>query len=493
VLLAFDITWEALADFWPHALAVVSLLVTALAAAASVHCVLNKRDTRAAISWVGVIWLAPLVGTLLYVLLGINRIRRRARVLRADQKLVERRPAETACTSRRLDEVLSPDKHHLHSLVKLVERTTSLPLLDGNLVEPLASGEAAYGAMLAAIDAAERSVALSSYIFNHDAQGMKFVEALSRAVERNVQVRVLIDDIGARYSFPQVVRALRRRNVPVARFLRTFLRLRFAYSNLRNHRKLLVADGRVGFTGGMNILDAARFHTRGTKALSDLHFRFEGPVVGHLAQAFADDWQFTTAESLTGELWFPALAAAGQVAARGIVDGPDEDHDKLRLTLLGGLACARSRVSIVTPYFLPDAALITALNVAALRGVEVDILLPQRNNLLLVEWASRSLWWQVLEHGCRVWLSPPPFDHTKLMVVDGTWSLVGSGNWDPRSLRLNFEFDVECYDAELGRRMDALVESKRHVAREVTLADVDGRRLPARLRDSVARLFSPYL
>ncbi|HEV3005335.1 MAG TPA: phospholipase D-like domain-containing protein, partial [Pirellulales bacterium] len=448
--------WDLLIAFWPHALAALSAV---LAVAASVHCVLNKRDTRAAIAWVGVIWLTPLLGTLLYVLLGINRIRRRARLLRADQKTVERRPAEAPCTSRRLDEILSPDHQHLRSLVNLVERTTGLPLVDGNCVEPLINGETAYPAMLAAIDAAQRSVALSTYLFNHDSQGMKFVEALARAVERKVEVRVLVDDIGARYSWPQIVRALRRRNVPVARFLPTLLRLRFAYSNLRNHRKLLVVDGRVGFTGGMNILDAARFRTRGTRSLSDLHFRFEGSVVGHLAQTFADDWEFTVAESLTGEAWFPALAPCGAVAARGIVDGPDEDHDKLRLTLLGGLACARSRVSIVTPYFLPDAALITGLNIAAMRGVEVDVLLPERNNLLMVEWASRSLWWQILEHGCRIWLSPPPFDHTKLMVVDGAWSLVGSGNWDPRSLRLNFEFDVECYDAELGRQMEAHVES----------------------------------
>src|SRR5262249_52682048 len=160
----------------------------------------------------------------------------------------------------------------------------------------------------------------------------------------------------------------------------------------------------------------------------------------------ADDWAFTTGEVLRGERWFPRLEPAGEALARGIADGPDEDFERLRLTLLGAITCARSSVAIVTPYFLPDAALITTLNVAAMRGVEVDILVPAEGNLRVVQWAATAQLWQVLQRGCRVWLTPPPFDHTKLTVVDGTWVLLGSSNWDPRSLRLNFEFAPGCYD-----------------------------------------------
>jgi cardiolipin synthase len=138
-------------------------------------------------------------------------------------------------------------------------------------------------------------------------------------------------------------------------------------------------------------------------------------------------------------------------------------------------------------------ALIAALNTAALRGVAVDIILPARNNLRTVGWAMMAQLWQVLEWGCRVWLTPPPFDHSKLMLVDGEWSLLGSANWDPRSLRLNFEYNIECYSRALATTLDALLEAKRAAARPITLADVDGRRLLLRLRDSVARLFAPYL
>jgi cardiolipin synthase len=208
---------------------------------------------------------------------------------------------------------------------------------------------------------------------------------------------------------------------------------------------------------------------------------------------FANDWAFCTREILQGDAWFPEVADGGNVIARAITDGPDGDFHKLRWTLLAALADAQSSVQIVTPYFLPDPALVSALNLVALRGVRVDIILPAKNNLPFVHWASRAMWWQVLEHGCRLWLTPPPFDHSKLMIVDGHWVLFGSANWDARSLRLNFELNVECYGRDFAQRMESVIEQKLRHAREVTLAEADGRPFLPRLRDAIARLFSPYL
>jgi cardiolipin synthase len=287
-------------------------------------------------------------------------------------------------------------------------------------------------------------------------------------------------------------RRLRAAGVPTELFLQRLTPGFLPFVNLRNHRKILVVDGKTGFTGGMNVRDD--FLARdGTPAFQDLQVLVEGPVVSHLQSAFAEDWKFTSGEELTGDAFFPPVAGRGPVVARGVTDGPDEDFEAIRFLLLGALATARRRVRIVTPYFLPDSGLITALNVAAMRGVGIDVVLPERGNLPLVQWAQTAQLWQVIERGCRVWLTPPPFDHTKLMVVDGVYSLVGSANWDPRSLRLNFELDVECYDADLAARLEALVEERIARAREVRLADVDGRPLPVKLRDGVARLLSPYL
>jgi len=184
---------------------------------------------------------------------------------------------------------------------------------------------------------------------------------------------------------------------------------------------------------------------------------------------------------------------AGNVIARVITDGPDADYDKVRWTLLGALSCAQTSVQILTPYFLPAPSLITALNLAAMRGVKVDIMLPAESNLPFVHWASRAMWWQVLERGCRLWLSPPPFDHSKLMIVDNHWVFLGSANWDPRSLRLNFELNVEGYGREFARTLEVIFTNKLQEARPVSLEEVDARTVPVRLRDAVARLFTPYL
>ncbi|HXJ56495.1 MAG TPA: phospholipase D-like domain-containing protein [Verrucomicrobiae bacterium] len=478
---------------WRHvALAVLSLL---LAMIASGHALLNKRDSRAAVGWVGLIWLVPLIGAVLYFILGVNRIRRRALELRGDRERFRTSP-EVGGSESLTEAVFAkfpPETRHLASIARVVGQTTQRPLMPGNSVRALINGDEAYPAMLEAIAGAQHSITLATYIFDRDAAGRAFATALGQAVRRGVQVRVLIDATGTRYSWPPILRTLRREKIRYARFLPAFPLWRLVSMNLRNHRKLLVIDGRVGFTGGMNIRVGHWLAKGPSHPILDLQFRVEGPVVAHLQEVFADDWLFTTREVLQGELWFPRLERAGPVLARGIADGPDEDVDPLRWTILGALAAARHSVRIATPYFLPDAPVISALNLAGLRGVAVDIVLPASSNLPFVQWASRALWWQVLEKGCRIWLTPGNFDHSKLFLVDDGWVMLGSTNWDPRSLRLNFEFDVECYDTALVQTLGHWFQAKKDRSRQVTLAEVDARSLPVKLRDGAARLLSPYL
>lgn len=475
-------------------LVAVGVLAVAIPVLASLHILLTKRDVRAAIGWVGFVWFVPLIGAAIYWILGINRIQRRALRERLNRNAlpggVGANPDHSALPA--------DTRAGLAAHAVLGNEVGLFPLTKGNSVVALENGDDAFPAMVSAIQGAKRAVALSTYIFENDSAGREFVEALTGAVRRGVEVRVLIDGIGNLYGRPLITGVLAQLGVPVGKFNADALPWRMSYLNLRNHRKLLVVDGEVGFTGGMNIRQGnCRVGSR-ERRITDTHFRLKGPVVRQLLEVFADDWTFTTGEELDPARWFERPIEAGDTPigstiARGLAGGPDERAGKLAWILASALAMARKRVRLVTPYFLPEQVLITALNQAALRGVEVDIILPGESNLPVVHWASRVHYRYVLEKGCRIFLTPPPFDHTKLLVVDGEWTLFGSTNWDPRSLRLNFEFDVECFDASLASDLDRLAASRIERAREVTLEDIKKKSILTRVRDGFAWLLSPYL
>jgi cardiolipin synthase A/B len=470
----------------------------AVALAVSAHIILTKDDVRAAIGWTGLVWLTPFVGAILYMALGVNRIDRAVGAMRHRPVLggAERAEQVRAAMAGPVDPCLPATiLPSIAPIARLVGTMTHLPLERGCSVEPLLNGDAAYPAMLAAIDGATRTVALASYIFDRGSVGTQFVEALARAVGRGVAVRVLIDAVGSRYSHPPIVEELKRRQIPVARFLPALSPVPSLYFNLRNHRKMMVVDGAIGFCGGLNIRDDCVIALHRPGATQDLHFRIRGPVVHQIMHAFAFDWHFTTGEDLPDAVWCPPSddGAAGEVVCRGIPDGPDADFETLLMTILGAIAQARQSVRLATPYFLPDPPLIDALRVAALRGVNVEIVLPERGNLRLVQWAMTAQLPQVLAWGCRVHLTRPPFDHTKLMVVDGAWSLVGSCNLDPRSLRLNFEYNVECYSPALAATLERILDAKIADGRVLTLGELESRPLLRRLRDGAVWLAQPYL
>ncbi len=485
-----DDLWDFLVYAWPWVLTIVSI---ALAIGVTIHAVLWKRDIRAAIAWTGLAWLAPLLGAGAYFWLGVNRVQRKAIRLKLHEAWKGK--PELLPTRREVEQAEAWATQHpgLAGLETVGRKLTSKPVLPGNSIDPLIDGDQTYPAMIDAIRRAEKSVALLSYIFDSDRAGDRFLEALVEAHNRGVQVRVLIDDIGSRYSRPNMVRRLQDSGVNALSFLPTRFPRLPSYANLRNHRKLLVVDGTQGFTGGTNIREAHWLSLTPPNPVQCLHFRLQGPIVTHLQETFATDWAFAGGESLSAAEWFAQPQRVGNIWARGISHGPDEDFKKMADVIFAALSVARSNVRIVTPYFLPNSALLQALAVTALRGVSVEVYLPSNNNIPLVQWAATAQLWQILETGCRVFITAPPFDHTKLMIVDDIWVLIGSTNWDARSLRLNFEFNVECYDRVLARALKDVIARKAQGAREITLEEVNRRSFPMRLRDGLARLLSPYL
>ncbi len=482
-----NLSWT---EIWVYSLTILDIV---LAVWETVHAVLHKRDSRAAVGWVGLAWLSPFVGCFLYFCFGVNRIERKATSLRLMGRW--HHPRYTTLLAKEVAQYKAfKSQYPTHAdLEVLVQHLTGRPTFPGNSVRALYDGDQAYQSMFEAIDSAEHSIALMSYIFDDDRAGQAFRERLITAKERGVEIRILIDDVGSRYSRPNMVAQLKKDGFRVSSFMPTRVPRMFKYANLRNHRKILVVDGHIGFTGGTNIREGHWLSLSPDSPVSCMHFRFEGPVVENLQEVFALDWTFATGEFLEGELWFPKIERAGEIWARGISGGPDEHLDKLPLTIIGALTAARRSIHIVTPYFLPEQSIVQALKTAALRGMDVRIIMPSENNIPAVHWAACTELPYLMDRGCRVYLSPPPFDHTKLLLVDSIWSLVGSTNWDPRSLRLNFEFNVECYSPKLGEELETFVTKRLAASRELTAKELRDQPLPIRFRNGVARLFAPYL
>ncbi len=460
-----------------------------LAPATAVHALLYKRNPRAAFGWIAVCILFPLAGPLLYLFFGLNRVRATAQGLGLPGFSLGYERGVALSETHPLPTDIHPSYRELARVGQALSRH---PLVGGNRVEPLINGEQAYPAMLAAIDNARHHVLLTTYIFDNDRTAERFVEALQQATQRGVEVRVLVDGFGDFYSIPRSSKALTRAGIRVARFLPPGLLPPSLSINLRNHHKILVVDDAIGFAGGMNIGDRHCLDlTDNRRPTADIQFVLEGPVVGQLREEFLRMWRFSTGDTKPPGCRVPARS--GNLLCRTITDGPDEDLDRLTMLLNAAIGEARKSVRIMTPYFLPPRELISVIQAAAVRGVDVLIVLPERNNLPYIHWATRNMLWEVLFRGARVFYQPPPFNHSKLFVVDDYYSLIGSTNWDTRSLRLNFELQVEVYGEDFARALVEQVEKAAQRGREITLAEVDNRPLPQRFRDAFCWLFSPYL
>ena len=461
------------------------LLATAFAAigfaaatAASLHALLFKRRPQSAFAWIAVCLTLPLVGALLYYLFGINRVKTRAR------KLLTGHP-ELDCPT----EYVGTPPPQLQPLARLGSAVSGWPLTAGNRVEPLYEAPAIFDAMIEAIERAQEYVYFSTYIFDGGPLGQRFAAALSAAAERGADVRVLLDGVGEWYSPKRASKLLGGTRVRFARFLPPRLFPPAFSVNLRNHRKILIVDGQEAFTGGINIRD--RYLEANDVRILDTHFRLSGPVLAQIETVFLRDWHFVTGN--------PGIVArrvpkpTGGAMCRVVTDGPAMRFDRLTSLLTGAIASARRRVAIMTPYFVPPRELISPLLAAALEGVDVAVILPALNNLPYVHRATRHMLWELLERGVSVYYQPPPFVHSKLFYVDDHYAQIGSANFDSRSLRLNFEMNVEVYDRDTVTELATHFEAVRARSRRVTLAEVDSRPFLTRTIDGIAWLFSPYL
>ncbi|MDA0688556.1 MAG: phospholipase D-like domain-containing protein [Proteobacteria bacterium] len=462
----------------------VALLTVIASVTAALHALLTKNDSRSALAWVVFCLVLPLIGPITYLILGINRTRQRAQG--------SYQPGDLKGTGKSISE---PTGTNFRPYSLIGERVTGYGLHSCDDLTILENGEAFYPAVIEAISQARERVYLSTYIFQDGESGGQVVEALKEAKSHGADVRIILDGLGGIAYPPGIARKLRKARIPFEYFNPIQLLPPSLHINMRNHRKIVVVDSHTTFIGGQNISDRHLVsRTNNPKCAKDLHFRLHGKIVDDLERAFLRDWNHCTGDD-SDSCFHPANTnkTESDIWTRLILDGPNEHLDQLVEVMLGVFSVARTRIWLVTPYFLPGPEIVAALQGAALRGVDVKILLPERSNIHLAHYAAQHNLRYIIERELDVFFLPAPFIHTKAILVDDLYSLIGSANMDPRSLRLNFELGVEVFSREFTSQLAEYIGKNLAQAKRVNVELLGKEPLPIRIRNALSWLFSPYL
>jgi cardiolipin synthase len=477
---------------WSDVAGTLVVLNFVLVAGTLVWVLHTKRETMSAIAWSLLVLLVPFLGAFLFFLLGSQSITRPV-ARRQQRRSAYKKLAGGSDGSPPAD---VPDRWD--TLALLGHHGDGFPVTGGNAVTLYHDGGPAFEAMLDAIRSAKHHVHIQFFIFRNDDSGRRFIQALCDCARRGVEVRFLYDSVGAYNLSRRRLRVLTDARGQCAAFLPMFNPLRrFRISlrvNLRNHRKLLVVDGRVGFTGGLNIGDEyLGLHPKFGR-WRDTHLRVEGPAVEGLQRVFLEDWFFATEEPVHGASYFPKFnPPPGQSLVQVVHSGPDTEYKAIRETFFAGILNARKRVWIASPYFVPDAGLRDAMTLAARSGIDVRFLGLFRPDKWIPFLASRFYWTDMLAAGVKVYQYAAGMMHSKYVLVDGEWASVGSANMDNRSLLLNFEANCQLFDEPLVAELEREFLNDLEVSVRLDPAVFAARPFFGRLAENACRLFSPIL
>jgi cardiolipin synthase A/B len=465
--------------------------------AIALRVVMQRRPTGESLAWIAVVFALPVGGPLLYLLIGDLRLgrkrgRRYVELTKPVKEWLAAMPGRSQFPWPRLPEEFQP-------VAQLFERTIGLPSIPGNHVELHSPWRQVFERLLADIDAAKSSCHLEFYIWNVGGEADQVADALVRARERGVECRVLVDAMGSRrFLRSAVAKRLKAAGVLLCAALPGgIIRMLFVRFDLRMHRKIVVIDGRIGYTGSINLVDPRYFKRgEGFGQWVDAMVRVEGPAVEALQITFLGDWYEetdATLEDVQQEADAEPQPWRGDCPVQVMPSGPDLPAGSVELVLLTAVYSARRELVITTPYFMPNESLTQALVAAVRRGVNVIVVIPKKVDSRLVRYASGTVKGQLLEAGVRIAQFGGGLLHTKSVTVDGAYSLFGSVNLDPRSLRLNFEILLALYDAEFSGR---LRELQQEYIDQSKLMDLESYRRRSRLRqaaESFARLLAPLL
>ncbi len=451
--------------------------------------VTRRRPPTSAMAWLLIVFFYPLIGLPLYLLIGHNKLpKRRVELFKQlDDQLDRVRKTFTPLVAPWTPALTG----RLAQTVRLAERLGDMPVVGGNGGEVFSDSAEVITRLVADIDAAERHVHLEFYIFADDGAGRLVEEALRRAARRGVACRLIVDSVGSAKFMKRAARRLREAGVAVVEALPVgVFRRRAARFDLRNHRKLAVFDGRIGYAGSQNIVDPHYGHK--DLVWRDVMCRLKGPIILEMQALFLSDWCFETGQVLEGDDLFPVPAEAGPMPMQLLPSGPTYAAENFQRVVVDAIHEAEERIILTTPYLVPDEPLMQALQVAVLSGARVDVVVPRHSDGRLVQWAGESYYEELLEMGVRVHLFEEGLLHAKTLTIDQCLTLVGSSNFDIRSFALNFEVNVVIYGKDaLGLR--ALQERYLAGSTELTRAAWAGQPGWKQVRRNVCRLLSPLL
>jgi cardiolipin synthase len=454
----------------------------------SVHTLLHKEDVKSAIGWIALVFLSPFIGTILYIFLGINRVKRKGSRLRKKISLSEKYPYDI------MNNIFENLPINYKQFITFGHNIYPQTFSFGNSVIPLQNGIEAYPEMITAIRNASKEVLISSYIFDYDTETVKFLDAFKAAVKNGASVKVLVDGIGTLKFFHRSIekRLSKIKGVECGIFLPPYIPISMPFINLRNHRKMILVDGKTAFFGGMNLSKKNTMIHNLKDGVLDITFKVKGSVIEQMAEIFEDDWEFATGIKLQSFAKTTVHHKEGTLPARIITDGPDNKDGIIKLIIAGAINAATKKILIITPYFLPENNILTALEMASLKDVDTEIIIPEHSDYKILNYAVEPNFLRLIERGVKIYRTPRPFDHSKIFVIDNEWVFVGSANWDERSFKLNFESNMEIFSKSLAKKLTDIAEEKKKNAKLTTAYECKNLPFLKRIRNNAYRLLTPY-
>lgn len=477
--------------WWKMTTSIFSLIMATLVVFTAVVLILERRDPARTLAWLLVLIFLPIVGFVLYLSLGRQFHKRRmTKKKRALNESIY--PLNTLAEHPSYLPDITQAKERL---IQLISNNADFPITLHNQVTVLTDGSGIFSAFLDAIENAQEHIHLETYILRNDNIGEKFSRILCRKASEGVEVRIIYDGLGSRGLSKGYIEKMRSSGVEIEPFFPVKLPLFHSKINYRNHRKILVIDGKIGFVGGINIGDEYLGRDPQIGYWRDTHLQLQGNSVYFLQRIFLQDWYFVTGKALEKEYCdlFPVKEPPDNKLVQITASGPDAHWEVIMQVYYYAIATAQESVHLTSPYFVPNESLLTALKTAALSGVDVKLLLPARPDHQVVFWAAMSYMEELMEAGVEIYLYKKGFIHSKVITIDGVVATIGSANMDQRSFQLNFEVNALVYDREITARLEEDFSNDLQYSEKLDPEKFKERPLNQKILESGARLLSPLL